>query len=258
MDYEIQLFQNEQFGAVRTILIDGEPWFVGRDIALILGYSKPQNALAAHVYDEDKTTALIQGSGSNYKSNTVLINESGVYCLILSSKLPNARSFKHWVTADILPTIRKTGMYAVNDEAFIRRYAPHADVQEIALLRLTLGRIDRLNQQIEENRPKVEFADQVSDSKTLIDMNAMAKLAAHNGFPIGRNRLFSWLRLKRILMPNNIPYQEYIDRGYFELREGTYVSNGETKLSYKTLVTGKGQIYIIGKLRAEYLTDTIL
>ena len=102
MKNEIQLFHNDEFGEIRTLLIDGEPWFVGKDVADTLGYAKPQNAISIHVDDEDKTSALIQGTGSNYKSKTVLINESGVYSLILSSKLPNAKSFKRWVTAEIL------------------------------------------------------------------------------------------------------------------------------------------------------------
>lgn len=109
----LQTFNNEDFGSVRTMLIDSEPWFVGRDIALALGYSKPENAVASHVEDEDKTTTPIQGSG--YKTKAIIINESGMYCLILSSKLPNAKKFKHWVTSEVLPTLRKTGTYTMPD-----------------------------------------------------------------------------------------------------------------------------------------------
>lgn len=101
-------FENQQ---VRTLIINEEPYFVGKDIAIILGYKKPENAIANHVEDEDKTTTLIQGTGSNYKSKTVIVNESGMYSLILSSKLPNAKRFKHWVTSKVLPAIRKTGSY---------------------------------------------------------------------------------------------------------------------------------------------------
>lgn len=110
MEKQMQLFnfENQQ---VRTLIINEEPYFVGKDIAIILGYKKPENAIANHVEDEDKTTTLIQGTGSNYKSKTVIVNESGMYSLILSSKLPNAKRFKHWVTSKILPAIRKTGSY---------------------------------------------------------------------------------------------------------------------------------------------------
>ncbi|HDP2166592.1 TPA: ORF6C domain-containing protein [Staphylococcus aureus] len=109
---ELQTFNFEEL-PVRTLEVDGEPYFVGSDIAKILGYQKPQNAIATHVDLEDKTTTLIQGTGSNYKSNAVIINESGLYSLIFSSKLENAKRFKRWVTSEILPTLRKTGAYQV-------------------------------------------------------------------------------------------------------------------------------------------------
>ena len=122
MANEIKIFENEEFGSVRTMEINGEPYFVGKDVATILGYVKPENAIANHVDDEDKTTTLIQGTGSNYKSNAVIINESGLYSLILSSKLPKAKEFKHWVTSEILPSIRKTGGYLANSDMMVSTY----------------------------------------------------------------------------------------------------------------------------------------
>ena len=122
MTNEIKIFENEEFGSVRTMEINGEPYFVGKDVATILGYAKPENAIANHVDDEDKTTTLIQGTGSNYKSNAVIINESGLYSLILSSKLPKAKEFKHWVTSEILPSIRKTGGYIANSDMMVSTY----------------------------------------------------------------------------------------------------------------------------------------
>lgn len=106
---DIRIFKNEIFGEIRTIVINGVPYFVGKDVAAALGYAKPENALSAHVDDEDKTITLIQGSGSNYKSNTTIINESGLYSLVFSSQLPDAKKFKHWVTSEVLPSLRKTG-----------------------------------------------------------------------------------------------------------------------------------------------------
>ena len=111
MNNELQIFNNSDFGNIRVVENSGEPWFVGKDIATILGYAKPENAIANHVDGEDKTSTLIQGSGSNYKSKAILINESGLYSLILSSKLPNAKKFKRWVTSEVLPAIRKHGNY---------------------------------------------------------------------------------------------------------------------------------------------------
>ena len=122
MTNEIKIFENEEFGSVRTMEINGEPYFVGKDVATILGYAKPENAISNHVDDEDKTTTLIQGTGSNYKSNAVIINESGLYSLILTSKLPKAKEFKHWVTSEILPSIRKTGGYIANSDMMVSTY----------------------------------------------------------------------------------------------------------------------------------------
>jgi prophage antirepressor-like protein len=123
MTNNLQTFVSDEFGSIRAFEIDGEPWFVGKDIALALGYAKPQNAIKAHVDDEDKTTAPIQGSGfsiqgtgSGYKTVAIIINESGLYSLILSSKLPNAKKFKRWVTNEVLPAIRKTGAYSIETE----------------------------------------------------------------------------------------------------------------------------------------------
>lgn len=141
---DIQIFNNPEFGQVRTVNVDGEPWFVGKDIAECLGYAKPENALAAHVDSEDKTTTLIQGSGSNYKSKTTIINESGVYALIFGSKLPNAKKFKHWVTSEVLPTIRKTGGYSV-------KQAEHDKTKEMraeAMLRNSISKQAKMMMEI--------------------------------------------------------------------------------------------------------------
>ena len=110
---EIRVFESEMFGKIRTFEFDGELWFVGKDVAIALGYEKPENALIAHVDAEDKTTTLIRGNGSNYKSKTTIINESGLYSLIFGSKKESAKSFKHWVTSEILPELRKTGKYVL-------------------------------------------------------------------------------------------------------------------------------------------------
>ena len=108
---KLEIFQNKSFGRIRTLAINNEPWFVGKDVAEILGYAKPENAIANHVDEEDKTSTLIQGSGSNYKSKAIIINESGLYSLVLSSKLPSAKEFKRWITHEVIPAIRKHGAY---------------------------------------------------------------------------------------------------------------------------------------------------
>ena len=118
---KLQVFKNENLGEIRTIIINNEVWFVGKDVARILGYAKPENAISTHIDNEDKTTTLIQGIGSNYKSKAVIINESGLYSLILSSKLPRAKEFKRWVTSEILPQIRKNGYYSSSPEDFLKQ-----------------------------------------------------------------------------------------------------------------------------------------
>ena len=155
VDTGLMLFNNEEFGSVRVKMIDNEPWFVGKDVAVALGYAKPENAIGTHVELEDKTTTLIQGTGSNYKSKTVIINESGLYSLILSSKLESAKKFKKWVTGEVLPSIRKTGGYVNDDEMFINTYLPNVDEQTRLLFKSNLmvirdlnGKIDGLNEEV--------------------------------------------------------------------------------------------------------------
>ena len=254
MKNEIQLFHNDEFGEVRTMLIDDEPWFVGKDVTHILGYRNASKALNDHVDSEDKLNN--ESLSSLGQRGGWLINESGVYSLILSSKMPNAKSFKRWVTSEILPALRKNGGYTVNDSAyFIGKFFPNASEQQQMLMQITFDHLESLNRQIEADKPKVAFADHVTCSDSLIDMNTMSKLAKHNGIKIGQNRLFEWLRDNNILMKNNVPYQAYMERGYFEVREGSFTVNGETRLYHKTLITGKGQLFIIRKLLEEYADD---
>ena len=167
MNKEIKIFENEEFGQMRTMLIDNEPWFVGKDIAEILGYAKPQNAIATHVDDEDKTTPLIQGTGSNYKSKSTLINESGLYSLILSSKLPNAKKFKRWVTSEVLPSIRQTGGYIPTTE--------EDDEESIMAKALLIAQktLDKKNRDIEkltkDNKHKTSVITSLTENISLAD-----------------------------------------------------------------------------------------
>ena len=247
---ELMTFVNEEFGTVRSTVINGEPWLLGKDIADILGYTNTPKAIRDHVDTEDKLTERIVLSGQN--RSVIFINESGFYSLVLSSKLPNAKKFKHWVTGTVLPTIRKTGGFVANEDMFVNTYLPFADEETKNLFRLQCQVINQLNERIRRDEPKVRFADHVSDSVNLIDMNDMAKLCADHGIRIGRTRLFRWLRSKGILMGGNLPYQEYIERGYFKVKESVFDYCGEPKTYQQTLVTGKGQQYILGRLINEY------
>ena len=170
---ELQIFNSEEFGDIRTVTIDNEPWFVGKDVAEALGYKKPENAIANHVSDEDKTSTLIQGSGSNYKSKATIINESGLYALIFGSKLESAKRFKRWVTSEVIPTIRKTGSYQ----------KPMTTAEQIQLL--ALGNQDH-EERIEklENTMTIDYGQQkyISDlvSKVVIEVLGGKKSNAYD------------------------------------------------------------------------------
>ena len=246
---EMMVFNNPEFGSVRTVCIDGEPWLVGKDVALILKYTNPQKAIRDHVDPEDRT---VNESFTVNGTMATLINESGFYSLVLSSKLPTAKKFKRWVTAEVLPTIRKTGGYVANEDVFVETYLPFADEPIKQLFRIQCRVINQLNERIRKDEPKVKFADHVGDSTNVIDVNRMAKLCADHGIRIGRNRLFAWMRSRGILMGGNIPYQEYIENGYFRVKESVYETNGQKRTYQQTFVTGKGQQYILSRLMREY------
>ena len=247
---EMMVFNNPEFGSVRTVCIDGEPWLVGKDVADILEYRNGSRDINRHVDADDRRKIMIYDG--NQRRETIVINESGLYSLVLSSKLPTAKKFKRWVTADVLPTIRKTGGYVANEDVFVETYLPFADEPIKQLFRIQCRVINQLNNRIRQDEPKVKFADHVSDSTNLIDVNKMAKLCADHGIRIGRNRLFAWMRSRGILMGGNIPYQEYIENGYFRVKESVYETNGQTRTYQQTFVTGKGQQYILSRLMREY------
>lgn len=260
MDNQIQVFNSEQFGSVRAMIVNGEPWFVAKDVAEILGYAKPRNAIATHIDKDDKKDAPVQGDLGGTQLMTI-INESGFYSLVLSSKLPNAKKFKRWVTSEVLPSIRKTGGYVSNDELFIATYLPNVDESTKNLFRLNLQTIRQLNakvdtqaKKIEADKPKVEFAEQVHDSTNLSSIEDFAKALHDEDIHIGRNKLYKWLRENKYLMHDNVPYQQFIDRGLFAVTESTYSAKGEIRTAYTTRITGKGQLYITAKLRQYWKT----
>jgi len=376
----INVFNNPEFGSIRSIIINGEPWFVGKDIAIILGYSNPLKAIRDHVMDNDKGVNKLDTPGGS--QNIIIINESGLYSLIFSSKLSKAKEFQHWVTSEVLPSInlikynslqqpicfnnpiqqsivnnnipisnnqnnifnnsefgniriinengnilfcasdiakalgytnprkaildhckgvtkrdtptsggiqeinfitesdvyrliahsklpkamefekwifeevlpsiRKHGVYATSN--FIEQTMADPDYAIRVFTELKKEREARIQaqQQIEQQEPLVYFANKVANSCNLIDMNTMAKVLKDENIDIGRNKLFSWLRNKNILMKDNLPYQRYINEGYFQVKEAIVETPYGAKTSYVTMITGKGQIYITELLRKEY------
>lgn len=247
---QIKIFENPEFGKVRTVEMDGKPYFVGKDVAEALGYSKPLNALSVHVEKDD---SLKQGLTDSLgrKQETILINESGLYSLILSSKLESAKRFKHWVTSEVLPSIHKSGGYIAGQEQM-----SDSELMAKALL-VAQKQIEERNAQIERMRPKEIFADAVSASQTTILIGELAKLIRQNGVDIGQNRLFSWLRengylVKRKGTDYNQPTQKSANLGILTTKETIIAhSNGSTEIKKTVKVTGKGQQYFINKFLAE-------
>ena len=252
---KLEIFQNKSFGRIRTLAINNEPWFVGKDVAEILGYAKPENAIANHVDEEDKTSTLIQGSGSNYKSKAIIINESGLSSLVLSSKLPSAKEFKRWITHEVIPAIRKHGAYMTPEVIQKSLQDPDFMIQILQNLKQEQERNRALEADNERMRPKEIFADAVSVSKDGILVGALAKLIHQNGVEIGQKRLFQWLRDHGYLMKSgadkNMPTQKARDMDLFKVKERTINNpDGSVRLTRTTLVTGKGQQYFVNKFLA--------
>lgn len=248
---EIKIFENPEFGSVRTVEVNGEPWLVGKDVAEALGYSDTFGALKKHVDSEDKQNC----QNSSFESNRGLtvINESGLYSLVLSSKLPTAKKFKRWVTSEVLPSIRKHGAY-MNDET-IKKVISDPDflIKLATELKEEKEHRRQLEEKIDNDKPKVIFADAVSTAKTSILIGDLAKLIKQNGVDIGQKRLFEYLRengylIKRQGSDRNMPTQRSMEMGLFEVKETAIThSDGHTSISKTTKVTGKGQAYFVNK-----------
>lgn len=221
---ELQVFNSEEFGNIRTTEINGQPYFVASDVASALGYSNPRKAVSDHCRGVTKrdtpTSSGIQ--------NMSYINEGDIYRLIMKSKLPSAERFESWVMDEVLPTIRKTGGY----------HLPQTYAEALRELADTYEKNQQLALENEQMKPKADFFDAVADSKTAISMNEVSKVLAIKGY--GRNNLFEFLRDKGVLDRYNVPYQRYVDAGYFRVIEQKYMKNGEPQVTTKTLVYQKG------------------
>ena len=246
---EIQTFDFDGSG-IRTLTIDDEPYFVGKDVAQVLGYKDTTNAMKAHVDLEDSRGWQIT-TPSGIQTMKV-INESGLYSLILGSKLPEAKRFKRWVTSEVLPSLRRNGMYAMDE------LLDNPDLAINALQKLKEEREARRQLEIQnaQMKPKALFAEAVETSSTSILVGDMAKLLRQNGVEVGQRRLFDWLRTNGWLMKTgesrNMPTQKAMEKGYFEIRERT-ISNpdGSVRITKTTKVTGKGQVWLTNEFMGE-------
>lgn len=249
---DLKVFKNNEFGAIRTVVINDEPWFVGKDVAEILGYENTRKAIISHVDEDDKKILKSQNGTLENMPNRGLqiINESGLYSLILSSKLPKAKQFKHWVTGEVLPTIRKHGGYLTQEKMEEALLNPDVLIKLATQLKSERDARKQAEQLIESQKPKVIFAEAVSTSKDGILVGMLAKLLHQNGVKIGQNRLFEWLRDKGYLMKRgvdkNMPTQRSKELGLFDVKESVVGNpDGSIRLTRTPVVTGKGQIYFI-------------
>ena len=243
----LTVFDNEEFGEFSTVAIDNEPWFVGKDVAIALGYSEPRSAVSKKVDDNDRGVAEMETPSG--RQNMTIINESGLYALIFGSKLESAKRFKHWVTSEVLPSIRKHGMYAV-DELIAN---PDLAIQAFTALKEEREKNRLLTAENERMKPKEIFADAIAASDDVILIGELAKLIRQNGVEIGQNRLFEWLRRNGYLISRNgfdynMPTQRSMEHGWFRIKERTIANpDGSTRITKTVLVTGKGQQYFVNK-----------
>lgn len=246
---ELKIF-NFHNNVVRTVLIDDTPYFVGKDVADVLGYQNTQKAIRDHVDDDDKLTERIVLSGQNRE--VIVINEGGLYSLVLSSKLPQAKEFKRWVTSEVLPAIRKYGAY-MNEQTLERALtSPDFLIQLATQLKEEQEKRRKLESENETMKPKALFADAVQTSKDSILIGQLAKMIRQNGHPIGQNRLFRKLREEGYLCSRgsdyNMPSQKSMEMGLMEIKERT-VNNpdGSVRTTRTPKITGKGQIYFMNR-----------
>lgn len=230
---ELKIFNNEEFGEVRTIIVDGKPYFIGSDIAKALGYKRPNDAINQHCRATVKYSTPISGKMQDIN----YIPEGDVYRLIMKSQLPSAEHFEKWVFDEVLPSIRKNGGYISNQE--------NLSSEQILANAVLLAQnvIAEKDKKILEMQPKAMFFDAVADSRDAVEMASVAKILAIPGY--GRNNLFEFLREVKVLQSNNQPYQKFVDMGLFRVLEQKYIKpDGSTHVNIKTLVYQKGVAYI--------------
>lgn len=247
----VQVFNNEQFGSIRTTGTADEPLFCAADICKALGYSNGRDAVAKHC-DEGDVAKCDTPTQSGTQLMTY-VNESGLYSLIFGSKLEQAKCFKHWVTKDILPAIRKTGSYSIQNMS--RKELALMIVQAEEEKEALMLENKQKEAQLQEQKPKVVFADAILGSTSSCLVGELAKILTQNGYKIGQNQLFIWLRANHYLGVSgeyyNIPNQRYVEQGLFELKKNTHSENGVMKTTVTTKVTPKGQQYFINKFIAK-------
>lgn len=255
----VKIFENAEFGSIRVTELNGEAWFVGKDVADVLGYERGTKAVVDHIDEDDRL--MIDGTTQSQfgielgQRGGWLINESGLYSLVLSSKLPTAKKFKRWVTSEVLPSIRKHGAYMTPEKLEEALLDPDTLIRLATDLKQEREQRIAAQAKIETDKPKVLFADAVCASQSSILVGNLAKLLKQNGVDMGQNRLFAYLRDNGYLMKRgssrNMPTQKSMELGLFEVKESSITNpDGSIRITKTTKVTGKGQVYFVNQLKA--------
>ena len=248
---ELKIFENNQFGKVRVQVINNEPWFVAKDVCDALDIKNSRQALTR--LEEDEKADVILNDGSQNR-NMSIVNEYGLYNLVLASRKREAKQFKRWITHEVIPTIRKYGAYLTEDKIEEVLLNPDTIIKLAMDLKEEKKRRLQLQETIEENKPKVLFANSVETSKTSILVGELAKIMKQNGHEIGQNRLFEWLRNNNYLISRkgtdyNMPTQKSMNLGLFEIKETSIThADGHITVNKTPKITGKGQIYFMNKI----------
>ena len=245
---ELKTFENERFGNVRVTMIDNEPWFVAADVCKALEI----DPTATRRLDDDEKNTLRLTQGTSGNPNVTVVNESGLYSLVLGSRKPEAKMFKRWVTHDVIPTIRKHGVYMTPDALEKALLSPDYLLKVVTALKNETDKRKALEKKVEQDKPKVILADAITESDDSVLVKTLATILKQNGYDIGQNRLFEQLRNEGFLVSRagnsrNLPTQKSMDMGLFEVRESVIYSGRDTKVVQTPYVTGKGQIYFVNK-----------
>nr|DAQ83847.1 MAG TPA: repressor domain protein [Caudoviricetes sp.] len=243
---DIQIFKNEQFGEVRTIAKDGEPWFVANDICKVLGHTNSRVAVAALDEDEKGVSKVYTLGG---EQQMTVVNEAGMYQLVIRSNLPAAKAFKRWITHEVIPTIRRHGAYATETTIESIIADPESGIKLLQALKAEQERRKEAEAIAEAQRPKALFADAVAASDNSILVGELAKILRQNGVETGQNRLFRWMRDNGYIMRyTNVPTQYSMERGLMEVKERAINNpDGSVRITQTIKVTGKGQAYFVNK-----------
>lgn len=247
---ELKTFQNPKFGTIRTTTINGEPWFVAVDVCKALEIQNNRDAISRLDDDEKNTVVLTDGNRGN--PNMTIVNEPGLYALVLSSRKPEAKAFKRWITHDVIPTIRKHGAYMTPETIEKVLSDPDTIIKLATELKEERERTAALNAKIKADKPYTEFGAAIAANSDAILVRDFAKLLHNDGIKMGEKRLYKWLRENGFLMQTapTKPYQKYVDMGWFRVDERSISTVQGQMIVSTTKITGKGQMALLSALRA--------